>query len=101
MGVEGVSFLRPYLKIGIIATTLSIHLEQIYYNTFHFGQLQFKLEPLFRSMTARYTAAAIGGRIIAERIPDGCIGSTFKTGCIQANEMIGGQFYRIVAFGTE
>ena len=66
-----------------------------------FDQLRLKLEPLLRPMTARYTAPSICSRIIAERIPDGCIGSALKTGSIQADKMIGSQFSRIVAFGTE
>ena len=52
-------------------------------------------------MTAGHTAPAIGSRIIAESIADGFIGSTLKTGCIQADKMIGGQLSRVVAFGAE
>ena len=52
-------------------------------------------------MTAHHTAPSICRRIIAERIPDGFIGSAFKAGRIQANEMIGGKLGRIVAFGAE
>ena len=52
-------------------------------------------------MAARNIAATIGVRIIAESIPDGCIGRPLKTGCIQADKMIGGQLNRVVAFGAE
>ena len=52
-------------------------------------------------MTAGHTAPSIGSRIIAESIADGLIGSAFKAGRIQANEMIRGKLTRAVAFGAE
>jgi len=52
-------------------------------------------------MTSGHTASSIGSRIIAERITYRLIGSTLKTGSIQADKMIGGQLARVVAFGAE
>jgi len=52
-------------------------------------------------MTSCHTAPSIGSRIIAERIAQRFIGSTLKTGGIQADKMTGGQLSRVVTFGAE
>jgi hypothetical protein len=52
-------------------------------------------------MAAAHTAPEIGSRIIAEHIAQRLIGSTLKTGGIQADKMIGGQLSRVVTFGAE
>ena len=52
-------------------------------------------------MTARHIAPSICSRIIAESTPYRFIGGALKTGCIQADKMVGGQLARVVAFGAE
>ena len=63
-------------------------------------QYRFNRLPLFLPMATGDTASLIRSRIIAEIIAQGCICSSFKTGCVQPAKMIGGQFHRVVTFGT-
>lgn len=52
-------------------------------------------------MTTTYIAPAVGGWIVVESCAQRSICSAFKYRCVQAGEMTGGQFRRVVAGSAE